>query len=1182
MRHRRIFLALVIVVSGLLAASYLVLTRTGLSRTIVESVLARVLRRVQLDNAELDPTSGRVTLRNLQIGHPRREGPLARADHVQLDVDTNPLGAVGAVRAVEIEALDLELDFTQDPPLDLSEVLAERSELGEAKDFPAILIRDSTVRLRLAPGAPALALEAVQLQLLPEAEARSSYALQGTSRSRHGLSITIRGRGDAETGALQVVAEATGVELHPGLAESFGAAAQQWLERASFHARSTRLALWANVPGRGGGTPIAGVHVRFEDLACAPPEIPYRLQGATGVIEASTEDDGTIRVEAQREDAGGRLEASGRVLGCFTSSPLVDLRLVGRDIPVDAALREAVRQHPEGEEIWDAFEPEGGRVDADLQLKNEVAGGVVRLGLDLDLRGVSACFRGLRAADGSLVCFPYAVHELEGRIQVRPGGSIAVHGLQGRRPDGGRFTVRIALSRDESSGQPVNHIAVEARDALASNELRDALAALLPGEGLEYWQTYAPSGRLDADVFVDRNGPQPPVVRVELRPLAMGASYAHCPYPLTDLRGTVAIGNDGVAFDLTGRRQVSRLHLEGRFLRQAGDTRLGAELLVEAEDLSFDEQMGAALLHLSPDLGKPWDYLSPSGLADCGLCLWREPGREAFVYDLRVDLKGASIQPADFRMQLGELHGPVFVHGEGNRAEVEVSAVRGAVDNRPGVPPARLLAQGEIKASSTAPLQTDLNVVVRSLELTNDVRDALDDRGILERDTWDLLRPSGFVDVVLRLAYAPFGPPQHLARVWLREVGSRAAVLPGPAAGLRGELVVAEEAVRFEELRGTVDGHEVTLHSGSVATGAAGTRCRVTVNANGFPLDDDFGNLLSGPLRTAYLQRAMRGRIDFDDLKLEFWFPRGQRDFTTWLQGRVAVHDVDLVLGAPVRGLTGACVLHEGRISAEGNRIAGELARVSLRVLGHQVEELQSSFLADEREVEFTQSSLRLHGGRVEQGEARRGGAAQPAPALQYWLDGSERIAMNVRWRGIGLREFVRATGRQELSLWGSVDGQLDLQELFGSELVTMRGSLRLAIANAFLGEVPMFRAIFAILEPRQRPRFDSLQLAADIADGVAKVTHLHLASPIVTVEGSGHLGLDGYVDLVLTFPKLFGRPGELLILPSMLHALTAELVRIHLYGWLRNTQARTRLRWQDNPGRAPLGPLPAAGERRG
>jgi hypothetical protein len=35
LRHRRIFLALVIVVGVLLAASYFVLTRTGLSRTIV-------------------------------------------------------------------------------------------------------------------------------------------------------------------------------------------------------------------------------------------------------------------------------------------------------------------------------------------------------------------------------------------------------------------------------------------------------------------------------------------------------------------------------------------------------------------------------------------------------------------------------------------------------------------------------------------------------------------------------------------------------------------------------------------------------------------------------------------------------------------------------------------------------------------------------------------------------------------------------------------------------------------------------------------------------------------------------------------------------------------------------------------------------------------------------------------
>ena len=74
---------------------------------------------------------------------------------------------------------------------------------------------------------------------------------------------------------------------------------------------------------------------------------------------------------------------------------------------------------------------------------------------------------------------------------------------------------------------------------------------------------------------------------------------------------------------------------------------------------------------------------------------------------------------------------------------------------------------------------------------------------------------------------------------------------------------------------------------------------------------------------------------------------------------------------------------------------------------------------------------------------------------------------------------------------------------------------------------------------------------------------------------------MDGYVDMVMFFPQLFGETPEWLLLPRVFSFLTESVVRFHVYGYLRAPRARPRWLWQGTPGRRPIEPIPPQARRR-
>ena len=463
----------------------------------------------------------------------------------------------------------------------------------------------------------------------------------------------------------------------------------------------------------------------------------------------------------------------------------------------------------------------------------------------------------------------------------------------------------------------------------------------------------------------------------------------------------------------------------------------------------------------------------------------------------------------------------------------------------------------------------DMSTIVRDLDLNSELADTLDFAGILSRSTWDVMRPSGTVDVASHHRKQPGSEELgHELRVLLRDVSSHAEWLPYPATGLSGEIRVADEIGEFDDIRGMVKESRVAASDGRIEHADGESRFRATISAVSLPVDERFSNLLSGPLKAAFDERQVRGTIEVPGLDLAFRFPDVGDGFELVMRGSVVAKDTSMVLVTPIEEIHGLLEFEESVIWRDGGNVVCTASDVSANILGHRISDLGGRLSAVPERVRIEDVGLSMHSGRIESG-------GPDGLAMTYEL-ATEELTANLRWSQLSLTEFLRAVG-SDSSVWrGTMSGALDLERMVRADLVDARGRGTLRIDDGKLGEVPMFTAIYGFLEPRNRPQFDALELVVDVHDRLIELERMELKSPIVEVTGSGTVGMDGYLDIVLEFPDFFASASDWLFLPKVLQAITSPLVRFHVFGYMRSPQARPRWLFQDDPDRRSIDPIPA------
>lgn len=1189
MSWRRILLLSIALVAVLATTTWTMLQNSSAATDFVRRALqAAFVPRLELADTRLELAAGRLALHELRLADPTYGGrDLLRIERGHVDVQAAPLDSGIALRHVLVDGFTIELGPTWPDTTGLLRTTGGDNGPPDAA-LPVVELRHGTARVHLREGQPPLEVTAIELTAAPRRGTRNRVRLHGTATlTEPRAELALTGEADLATGAARLTLNTTDVDLSQEsiarLCRLLGIERQGLDLGGELAALSVELQLPAtNATGRAprltAALSLRAVHVDAKGL-------PRVMRNADVEIRAETDDGGAVRATVVQHDELGDLSITAEARRLAGEQPQLTVRATGRDVGIDEDVLAALRSFPIGRRIVDALRPQGGRADIDLYLENPHApGGATEL--DLSLRDVAMSFVGFDD-DGDGIGFPLPLHRASGRVVLREDTLLLRDMRAAIVPSAGGGDVTLTGHLDVRPGRGDQlRLDVRGSNIAFSDDLRKALSALLQDQGALY-DKLAPAGRADVNVAVRPPAELPGRFTVEVMPKGAAMRWAGFPYHLDDLHGTIHVQKEEARFDLAGRHGNGGLTMRGHIpLVDAHAPEHGFEAVVDCEQLRLDDDLQQAVAVVVPELDRHWRSARPEGRLSGRIKVWRPQADSELFHDVRLTLDAVDLELPVAPWRATSLGGQLLVQGSGPDARIDFDALRGELHCEDGGT-AQLALLGHLESGSRP--ARDLAVVVRDLELSEQLGQSLDELGALAFSTWQSLRPSGRVDLVCRSRSGLGGDASDDLQVVVQlvDVRSEAPMLPRPAEQMTGELHVEGGELTFRDVRGVLGDATVHCTNGRVRQlpGADGrTEIAFDVHAKDFPVDDGLGNLFSGPLREAVRDRNLRGQADVDGLSLRFRIPTSddcREPFTTTIHGAIGLDGVDMQLGAGSDGirvfdLRGMVTLAESTVTETGGQLVGTLGRGSLSVFGHPFEAIDAVFTADAHKLSLGSLRTRVHDGELRNAEPNTN-------ALTYLLPSPEvpegRLVADVGFDGVDIFSLLTVGGWQNPPYTGSASGRMTLHRLDGNQVVGAEAEGRLHIERADLGKVPLFTAIYAQLPAADQPRFNGLDLSYRLDGDAFVFEQLEIRSDLLAARGKGRMALDGYLDVEMELDNLLGQSADPLVMP-LIDYLAKNLVSFRLFGHLRDLRARTDFVSAGAPPRQPVPPMPPARPR--
>jgi hypothetical protein len=286
--------------------------------------------------------------------------------------------------------------------------------------------------------------------------------------------------------------------------------------------------------------------IRPDDLCVRFEKFPYPLRRLTGALEHDFDPDqhlDRLRVDLQGYGTGAvPIHIQGTVNG-EGPNPAVDVHVLGRDVPLDHPLRDALPRRYR--KLADSFHPEG---LADFHAHIARHRGVREFDSTYHIEFHDS---GVRWRD-----FPYPLEHVKGDLDIEPGRWHFDH-FHGTH-QGGEVTCSGHCDESPQGDHLVVHIA--GQNVLMDHDLSGALGR--QPELQECWSEFSPGGRMSFQARVDCLPVRPPEVDVTVN---AGPGCTIRPeffrYGLADLTGEVRFTNHT---GLPGQREVWVNHFSGR------------------------------------------------------------------------------------------------------------------------------------------------------------------------------------------------------------------------------------------------------------------------------------------------------------------------------------------------------------------------------------------------------------------------------------------------------------------------------------------------------------------------------------------------------------------------------------------------------------------------------------------
>lgn len=174
------------------------------------------------------------------------------------------------------------------------------------------------------------------------------------------------------------------------------------------------------------------------------------------------------------------------------------------------------------------------------------------------------------------------------------------------------------------------------------------------------FERFKPRGLVDVDFVIAKPTGRDSIVKIEsARVIAhdVGITYSRFPYTITNVRGEVALDDDGIHLnDLHARHGDAKITINGTIADFTKDT--PCDVTIVGTDVPLDADLESAL---EPNHRSVYQRFAPSGIADITVRLTRERGAKTAA-DVRAVLRGVSGSFDGFSYALEDIRGNVHLN----------------------------------------------------------------------------------------------------------------------------------------------------------------------------------------------------------------------------------------------------------------------------------------------------------------------------------------------------------------------------------------------------------------------------------------------------------------------------------------------------------------------------------------
>jgi hypothetical protein len=559
MRKLPAYLAMGLIVLGILAADAWILTRASTRRHLVETKLREFLGdQLRWGDADIS-LDGTVTLEETRYLTPAGLTAIA-AERVAIRMGFGGIEEVrlNGFRGTLTPELIREISVLQRPDRSVRDLFPDPARL------PSLRAKGGRLEVRIPDifaGDEFQVLEIRDLLAVPLADYRYAVAAEA-SHSIFGV-WTLRGEIDPERDTQRLLVEGRGLDVGAGWRKALAPAFREFYD----HYRPEGLCdVDVEIVKSGRDAPLdVRVLLKARDMRMTFEGFPYPMAKVSGEIEFGR--DGFV-IKAMEGRRSGRIARFSGTAGGYDEEAPFDFRFESEPLPIDAAMLAALPD--ENRALVRDFAPAGRVAVRGRAVRSR--GGKMRLPLDLFLEDVEVAYAG----------FPYRVRNLSGWLHV-DGEEVRILGVKAPHGEGSvSVSGRIAgLTADTSLD-----LRIEAERLPLDARLKAALGA----EDRAIWERFNPSGEADVLWRVRKSPGRAATHEARARCLGNQVTYKEVPLPIRDLRGEVELTGGKFRLNhVVGKAKGGEIRLDGLV---ADDD---VSLHLDATDLPLDDQVRASL-----------------------------------------------------------------------------------------------------------------------------------------------------------------------------------------------------------------------------------------------------------------------------------------------------------------------------------------------------------------------------------------------------------------------------------------------------------------------------------------------------------------------------------------------------------------------------------------------------------